>query len=55
MEVEATELKEELSFIENVNQRQRDLTISNLGAISKDGAVEAELKKKEYLSILTLR
>jgi len=31
------------------------LTIFNLGAISKDGAAEVELKKKEYLNSLTLR
>jgi len=55
MEVEATELKEELSFIDNFNQRPSDLTIFNLGAISKDGAAEVELKKKEYLNRLTLK
>ncbi|XP_039787162.1 putative disease resistance protein RGA3, partial [Panicum virgatum] len=55
IEVEATVLKEELSFIENFNERPNDLTIFNLGAISKDGAAEAKLKKKEYLNSLTLR
>jgi hypothetical protein len=54
VEVDAAELKDELSFIDNFNQHPY-LTIYNLGAISKDRAAEAELKKKEYLNSLTLR
>ena len=55
MEVDAAELKDELSFIDKFNPHPSELTINNLGAMSKDGAAEAELKKKEYLSSLTLR
>jgi len=55
MEVDAAELKEELRFIDKFNPHPSELTINNLDAISKDGAAEAELKKKEYLSSLTLR
>jgi len=55
MEVDAAELKEELSFIDKFNQRPSKLTINNLDAMSKDGEAEAKLKKKEYLSSLTLR
>ena len=55
MEVDAVELKEELSFIDKFNPHPSELTINNLDAISKDGAAEAKLKKKEYLSSLTLR
>ncbi|KAG2657822.1 hypothetical protein PVAP13_1KG155710 [Panicum virgatum] len=54
MEVDAAELKEQLSFIENFYQH-RELTIYNLGAISKARAAESELRKKEYLNSLTLR
>ncbi|KAG2650231.1 hypothetical protein PVAP13_1NG227000 [Panicum virgatum] len=54
MEVDAAELKDELSFIDKFNPHPSELTINNLGAMSKDGAAEAELKKKEYLNSLTL-
>ena len=54
MEVDAAELKEQLSFIENFYQH-RELTIYNLCAISKARAAESELRKKEYLNSLTLR
>jgi len=55
MEIDAAEWGEQIWFIiNNLNQITRDLTIYNLGAISKDRAAESELKKKEYLNSLTL-
>jgi len=56
MEIDASEWGEQIWFmINNINQITRDLTIYNLGAISKDHAAESELQKKEYLNSLTLR
>ncbi|PUZ75132.1 hypothetical protein GQ55_1G124700 [Panicum hallii var. hallii] len=55
MIVNAADWEDEIRFINNFNQHTSDLTIYNLGAISKDRAAEAELKKKEYLNSLTLR
>ncbi|KAG2650221.1 putative disease resistance protein RGA1 isoform X2 [Panicum virgatum] len=55
MEIDAAEWGEHIRFIiNNLNQITRDLTIYNLGAISKNRAAESELKKKEYLNSLTL-
>jgi hypothetical protein len=55
MEVDAAKWGEQIWFINNLNQITRDLTIYNLGAISKDDSAEMGLGKKKYLNSLTLR
>ncbi|CAL4888489.1 unnamed protein product [Urochloa decumbens] len=50
VEVDAVEWGEKIGLINKYNQTTRDLTIYNLGAISKDQAEELELRKKEHLN-----
>ncbi|RCV05984.1 hypothetical protein SETIT_1G126700v2 [Setaria italica] len=54
VEIDAAEWGEKIGLINNFNQTTTDLIIYNLGAISKDHAAEAELKKKIHLNSLTL-
>ncbi|CAL4969977.1 unnamed protein product [Urochloa decumbens] len=50
VEVDAVEWGEKSGLINKYNQTTRDLTIYNLGAISKDQAEELELRKNEHLN-----
>ncbi|TVU32555.1 hypothetical protein EJB05_24288, partial [Eragrostis curvula] len=53
-EVNAVDWGKGIYSIRNTNQITRDVTICNIGAISKDHAVEMNLRTKDYLNSLTL-